>query len=185
MTHLKRATEENIIRTWARKQQEMTQYHCQPVANVEGERVTNTLVSLLLPSDLLLVLSISFPHSSVGQESACNVGNLGSVPGLGRSPGDRKGSPLQYSGLENCLDGIVHGVAESRTRLSDFHFQTHRSVEQNRVYKYTCANMLNWFLTKCKDNWIGKVAVFSTKGARTTWHPFANKETNKKIDLNL
>ena len=51
----------------------MTQYHCQPVANVEGERVTNTLASLLLPSDLLLVLSISFPHSLVGQESACNV----------------------------------------------------------------------------------------------------------------
>ena len=59
-----------------------------------------------------------FPHSSVGKESACHVGNLGSIPGLGRSPGEGKGYPFQYSGLENS----VHGVTKSRSRLSDFHF---------------------------------------------------------------
>ena len=53
---------------------------------------------------------------------ACNVGDLGSIPGLGRSPGEGKGYPLQYSGLENSMDCIVHGVAKSWTRLSDFHF---------------------------------------------------------------
>ena len=47
---------------------------------------------------------------------------LGSIPGLGRSPGKGKGYPLQYSGLENSMDWIVHGVAKSRTRLSDFQF---------------------------------------------------------------
>ena len=47
--------------------------------------------------------------------SACNVGALGSIPGLGRSPGEWKGYPLQYSGLENCMDFTVHGVAESDT----------------------------------------------------------------------
>ena len=47
-----------------------------------------------------------FPDSSVGTESACNAGELNSVPGLGRSPGEGKGYPLQYSGLENC---VVHG----------------------------------------------------------------------------
>ena len=47
--------------------------------------------------------------------------NLGSIPGLGRSPGDRKGDPLQYSGLENSMDCIVHGVTKSPTGLSDFH----------------------------------------------------------------
>ena len=55
-------------------------------------------------------------------ESACNAGDLGSIPGLGRSPGEGKGYPLQYSGLENSMDYTVHGVANSWTRLSDFHF---------------------------------------------------------------
>ena len=63
-----------------------------------------------------------FPDSSVGKESACNAGNLGSIPGLGRSPGEGKGYPLQYSGLENSMDCIVYGVALSQTRLSNFHF---------------------------------------------------------------
>ena len=52
---------------------------------------------------------------SSGKESACNVGDLDSIPGLGRSPGDRKGNPLQYSGMKNSMDCIVHGVAKSQT----------------------------------------------------------------------
>ena len=63
-----------------------------------------------------------FPGSSAGKESACNVRDLGSIPGLGRSPGEGKGCSLQYSGLENSMDCIVHGVTKSWTRLSDFHF---------------------------------------------------------------
>ena len=54
-----------------------------------------------------------FPGGSDGKESARNAGDLGSIPGLGRSPGERKGFPLQYSGLENSMDCIVHGVTES------------------------------------------------------------------------
>ena len=65
---------------------------------------------------------MGFPHSSVGRESTCNVVDLGLIPGLGRSPGEGKGYPLQYSGLENPMDFIVHGVAKSHTRLSNFHF---------------------------------------------------------------
>ena len=57
-----------------------------------------------------------------GKESACNAGDLGSMPGLGRSPGEGKDYPLQYSGLENSMDCIVHGVTKSRTPLSEFHF---------------------------------------------------------------
>ena len=56
---------------------------------------------------------------SDSKESACNAEDLGSIPGLGKSPGGRKGYPLQYSGLENSMDFIVHGVAKSRTGLSD------------------------------------------------------------------
>ena len=63
-----------------------------------------------------------FPCGSVGKESACSAGDLGLIPELRRSPGKGKGYPLQYSVLENPTDCIVHGVAKSRTRLSDFHF---------------------------------------------------------------
>ena len=59
---------------------------------------------------------MSFPHSSVGKESACNAGDLGSIPGLGRSSGEGNGNPLQYSCLENPMDrgawwATVHGAA--------------------------------------------------------------------------
>ena len=69
------------------------------------------------PFDLLGLAS-----STAGKESACNVGDLGLIPGLGRSPGEGKGYPLLYSGLENSMDCIVHEVAKSRTQLSNFHF---------------------------------------------------------------
>ena len=63
---------------------------------------------------------LGFPYSSVGKESACNVGDLGLIPGLGRPPGEGNGYPLQYSVLENSMDCIVHGVVKSQTRLNDF-----------------------------------------------------------------
>ena len=65
--------------------------------------------------------SLGFPCGSAGKESACNVGDLGLIPVLGRSPGEGKGYLLQYSGLENSMDSIVHGVAKSRIQLNDFH----------------------------------------------------------------
>ena len=65
---------------------------------------------------------LGFPCGSAGKESSCNAGDLGQIPGLGRSPGEGKGYPLQFSGLENSVDRIVHGVTRSQTRLSDFPF---------------------------------------------------------------
>ena len=65
---------------------------------------------------------LGFPCGSAGKESACNVGDLGLIPGLGRSHGEGKGYPLHYSGLENSMDSIVHGLAKSWTQQSDFHF---------------------------------------------------------------
>ena len=70
-------------------------------------------------------INAGFPDSSAGKESSCNAGDLGSIPGLGRSPGEGKGYPLQYPGLENSMDCIVYGVAKSWTRLSNFHLLTH------------------------------------------------------------
>ena len=68
-----------------------------------------------------------FPCGSAGKESICNVGDLGSIPGLGRSPGEGKGYSLQYSGLENSMDCIVYRVAESQTQLSNFDFLKERT----------------------------------------------------------
>ena len=67
---------------------------------------------------------MGFPCSSVGKESASSAGDLGSIPGLGRSPGEANGNPLQYPCLENLMDrgawwAAVHGVAKSWARLSD------------------------------------------------------------------
>ena len=63
-----------------------------------------------------------FPDNSAGKESSCHAGDLGLIPGLGRSPGEGKGYPLQYSDMENSMDCVVHGVTTSRTWLSNFHF---------------------------------------------------------------
>ena len=75
-----------------------------------------------LSDSLTQDLRKGFPCGSDGKESACDAGNQGSVPGLGRSPREGKGYPLQYSGLENSKDCTVPGVTKSRIRLSNFHF---------------------------------------------------------------
>ena len=68
--------------------------------------------------------NLGFPGGSDGKESACSAGDAGSIPGLGRFPGEGNGSPLQYSCQENSMDrgawwATVYGVARSQTRLSD------------------------------------------------------------------
>ena len=83
-----------------------------------------------------------FPDGSVGEESACNVGDPSLIPGLGRSTGEGKGYPLQCSGLENSTDCVVHGVAKSWTWLSDFHFTETKTI-------YNCLNQFtNSFMMK-------------------------------------
>ena len=81
------------------------------------------------------MLLLGLPCGSVGKEFACNAGDLGSIPGLGRSRGEGKGYPLQYSGLENFMDCIVHGVTKSRTRLNNFHFHF---LKKSILYKVAC-----------------------------------------------
>ena len=85
--------------------------------------------------------SLGFPGGSDGKASVCNARDPGLIPGLGRSPGEGNGSPLQYSCLENPMDSgawlaAVQGVAKSRTRLSDFtftfHFQASLSITNSR-----------------------------------------------------
>ena len=78
--------------------------------------------SCLLLDILWPYSSVGFPDDSDGRESTRNAGDPGSIPGSGRSPGEGNGYPLQYSGMENSMDCLVHRVAKSQTRLSDFHF---------------------------------------------------------------
>ena len=93
---------------------------------------------IVSPSKSLLNFYLSgpwgFPDSSAGQESTCNAGDPSSVPESGRSPGEGKGYPLQYAGLENSMDCIVHGVTKSQTRLSIFHFP--RTSECDCIWIY-------------------------------------------------
>ena len=65
---------------------------------------------------------LGFPGGSAGKEASCSVGVLGSIPGLGRSPGGGKGYPLQYSGLKNSMGDIVRALPKSQILLSQFHF---------------------------------------------------------------
>ena len=78
---------------------------------------------------LLTPVFLGFPCGSAGKESTCNVGDLGSILGLGRSPGEKKGYSLQYSGLENSMGCVAHGFAKSGTWLSDL-----------QVYALSCFN---------------------------------------------
>ena len=75
------------------------------------------------PRNLTITLcALGFPCGSAGKESPWNVGDLSLIPGLERSPGEGNSYPLLYSGLENSIDCIVHGVAKTQTQLSNFQF---------------------------------------------------------------
>ena len=93
---------------------------------------------------------INFPGGSGGKASAYNAGDLGSIPGSGRSPGEGNGNPLQYSCLENPMDrgawwATVRGVAKSRTRLSDFTY-----LFKSMVFCYSSLNGLK-LTSKCRE----------------------------------
>ena len=86
----------------------------------------------------VLLKNRGFPSSSDGKPSACNMGDHGSIPRLGRSPGEGNSNPLQYSCLENSMDrgawwATVHGVAKSQTQLSDSHTHTHTHTHTHRA----------------------------------------------------
>ena len=105
----------------------------------------------LLISTTTLVLNRFYPGGSDGKESACDTGNEGSIPGLGRSPGEGKGYPL--SGLENSMDGIVHVVAKSWTQLSDFHIPWKE---------------INFWITR---SWNGQGREWHSVSQRRSWNP--------------
>ena len=102
-----------------------------------------------------------FPGGSEVKASACNAGDLGSIPGSGRSPGEGNGNPLQYSCLGNPMDReawwpTVHGVAKSWTLLSDFtHSPTHSLTQQPEL-------ILNLLIKGISQNTCQKISYFRT-----------------------
>ena len=93
------------------------------------------------------MLLSNFPGGSDGKVSVYNAGDQGSIPGLGRSPGEGNGNPLQYYCLENPMDrgawqGTVHGVAKSRTRLSDFTFTSRNQVLSLLAVSFICKSQV-------------------------------------------
>ena len=111
-------------------------------------------------------LFLGFPDSSVGKESTCNAGDPNSIPVLGRSPGEGNDYPLQYSGLGNSLDCILHGFTKSRTPLSNFQFHFHisfcKTVVSYRSFPGGASGQESTF--QCRrhqrrgfDPWFGKI----------------------------
>ena len=98
-----------------------------------------------LPTPIFL----GIPGGSAGKESTCSAGDLGSVPGLGRSPGEGKGYPLQYSGLEKSMDYNPWGL-KSRIWLSSFHFHSysfmHHRGQKRCQNKLLIRHQLNWLI---------------------------------------
>ena len=105
---------------------------------------------------------MGFPCGSPGKESTCNEGDLSSIPGLRRSPGEGNGYPLQYSGLENSMDCIVHEVTKSQSQLCDFHF--HFQYLQKDLYLENMP-MDNIFTPRSYRDFLGTGIVLNA-----VWH---------------
>ena len=96
-------------------------------------------------SDCKVLMQSYFPGGSDSKVSDYNAGDLSSIPGLGRSLGEEKGSPHQYSGLENSMDYIVLGVTKSRTQLSDFHFHFVNCENTSLDFVWGCTDRTGQF----------------------------------------
>ena len=116
--------------------------------------------------------SFLFPGGSAGKESTCSVGDMGLIPGLGRSSGEGNSYLLQYSGLENSMDYIVHGFANSQIGLSSFHFIRAKSSERKKKNMQRCRNRwlsLEW--DTCREG--------NKMGTYSAWSPGKKKTLEK------
>ena len=98
--------------------------------SIQCERALILKYNFLMNLNEDIYCTMGFSGGSDSKESTCNAGDLGLIPVLGRYPGEGNGNPLQYSCLENPMDGVacwatVHGVSKSWTRLSDFQIDIH------------------------------------------------------------
>ena len=121
---------------------------------------------------------LGFPCGSAGKESACNAGDPGLIRELGRSPGEGKGYPLQYSGLENSMDCIGHGVTKNWTWLSDFNFHFHMRSQSGRGAWYlvilttfsTLVEMVLWMVIVPLSFFITVIIITITSHVQFTFY---------------
>ena len=127
---------------------------------------------------------MGFPGGSVGKESdysAGDTGDTGSIPGLGRSPGEGKAYSFQYSGLENSMDCIVYGITKSQTWLSDFHFHfispaTH--LRWRNIWKSICLRSISFKNCFFFYKEINASILHTHKWNRTKWLAYSKKNKN-------
>ena len=99
------------------------------------------------------ICSMDFPGGSVSKESCYNAGDLDSIPGLGRSPGEGKGYPLQYSDLENTINCIVQGEAKCQTWLNNIHFTSGRWRNEKSRKQTQRLCMVSYYLCSVGSIW--------------------------------
>ena len=127
-----------------------------------------------------------FPSSSDGKECACNAGGPGWIPGSGKSHGEGEGNPLQYSCLENSMNGgawgaIVPWVTRSQTKLSDYHLMTSlkRCVEgDDRGWDGWMASPTQWTWVWVNSRswwWTGRPGVLWFMGSQRIGHDWATE----------
>ena len=111
---------------------------------------------------------LGFPCGSAGKEFACNAGDLGSIPGLGRSPREGKGYPLQYSGLENSMDCIIHGAAKSWVTLT-FTFSSYRGLRSYHLIGQEAGGMVFRSHFLCEDTFVQIAGLFGVGACSVEW----------------
>ena len=132
-----------------------------------------TLLTIRVDVGACVELALGFPSEA----SACNVGDLGSIPELGRSPGEGNGNPFQYSCLENPMDrgawqATIHGVAKSRTQLRDFtffHFGHQKCPHVLGIQNNPCGQ------TVLQLPWLAKLGLFRYSFFHSCAHSFGNR----------
>ena len=122
--------------------------------------------------------SLGFPDSSVGKECTCNAEDSSLIPRSGRSAGEGLGYPLQYSGLENSMDCIVHGVTKSQTRLSDFHFYAFFTKNSNHAFLLL---ILVEKSSTCISHGAHCMFLLVVLGATSRWRVGASRQVNMEI----
>ena len=136
------------------------------------------LVDLSVTTEQKMFQFWGFPGGSDSKESTCNVGDLGLIPGLGRSPGEGNSYPLQHSHLENSVDRgaqqvIVHGVTKRQTQLSDFHVTSLMIQYLSLCY---LESHISWFSLKCTIFY----PLYPCKGYLTSNHNFTLLQDQKE-----
>ena len=160
-----------------------------PIFHLYGGKVSPGLHSCFETPNWEILGWQALPGDSEVKTSAWNAGDLGSIPGLGRSPGERNGNPLQYSCLENPVEGgawwaTVHGISKSQTRLNDFTFTDAGKDLRQEEKGMTEDKMVWWHYQLDGHEFEQALRVGLGQGSLACCSPWGCKESNTTEWLN-